>query len=286
MAKHAELDKAKDALNLMRENGTERKDDYREYYKRKRHAYYLELQKPVNKIVVFPSVDAPWYKMGWNSALIYAFDVGIRANKAKDAPKIHSDNDQGELRSRDGVVMIRSIKKMVQRLRDIGIVEYKETEDGLYIFELKKEYSKDELKKFRNFSFEKLEQLTNMAAPKTKALPRLRICIVRLISTVMPKISNLPSAYQNTLGASMANVILDMNQKYFALVNARLPAQECYNAIVVDANSLMGDLMVVGELKLWNPIETVEVGSQIIDLKMCVKNTILKKKVTDGTGQK
>lgn len=68
----------KDTLNEIHDAGAIKTEIYAEYRKRKLHVQLLEAQND-SKIIVFPSVDAPWYKIGWNSALFYAYDIGIRA---------------------------------------------------------------------------------------------------------------------------------------------------------------------------------------------------------------
>ena len=102
-----------------------------------------------DKIIVFPSVDAPWYKIGWNSALFYAYDIGLIVCKKKSWPVIRRDTDL-DTRFPDGIVFVKNIEKFIERLKIANIDKYELTGDGLYIFHLNKEYTKSDIKEFKN----------------------------------------------------------------------------------------------------------------------------------------
>ena len=268
----------KDAINEIHERGAMNTELYAEYNKRKLHVQLLETQND-NRLVVFPSVDAPWYKMGWNSALFYAYDVGIRANAKNSQPVMRHDTDHAT-RSREGIVFIRDINKLIGKLAKIGINKYEVMKDGIYIFDLGKTYSKAEIKSFKNTYHRKNEELFNMAATK-KVYPELRGLIVKTISMVFPKCKNLVSFYQNTIGAEMVNATMEMNAAYFDFVNKRVNSRDAFVTIVGAANKILSDLTILSEIGLWSPIELMEVGGVMIDMKTCVARII--KKGTDGS---
>lgn len=272
----------KEALNVMHDASAEKAEAYAKYNKRKLHAQLLETQND-STIIVFPSVDAPWYKIGWTSALIYAYDVGIRACPKNSQPVIRKDTDQAA-RSKDGIVFVRDIEKMIKRMADIGYTSYEETRDGLYIFDLKKTYTKAELKAFRNTAIRKNEELFNMVTAK-RVYPELRGLIVKSASMMLPKCKNLHSFYQSTLGQRMVTAVLEMNAAYFDLANKRVEAKDAFVTIVKNANLVLADLTVVSEVKLWSPIELMEVGGLMVDIKMCVARIIKKGKDRAGDGR-
>lgn len=269
----------KDTINAIHDKGASNAKVYAEYRKRKLHAQFLEAQND-SKIIVFPSVDAPWYKIGWVSALIYAYDVGIRACPKNSRPVIRQDTDQSA-RSRDGIVFVRDIEKMIRRLKDIGIDKYELTKDGLYIFDLEKTYTKAELKEFRNTYYRKNEELFNMVAKK-RVYPELRGLIVKALSMALPKSRNLPAFYQNTIGVRITNAMLEMNQAYFDLVNKRVSIKDAFVEIIKCTNLILADLTVLSEIGMWSPIELMEIGGIMIDIKMCVARIMKKGKDNEG----
>lgn len=262
-------------LNKIHDASAARAEAYAKYHKRKLHAQLLETQND-SQIIVFPSVDEPWYKIGWISALVYAYDVGIRACNKNSRPVIRKDTDH-LAKSKDGIVFVRDIKKLIQNLADIGISSYELTKDGLYIFDLGKTYTKSELRDFRNTYCRKNEELFNMAAKK-KVYPELRGMIVKAVGITLPKSKNLPAFYQNTLGIRIVNAVLEINQAYFDFVNKRVEAKEAFVTMVKNTNLVLADLTVLSEIKVWSPIELMEIGGAMVDIKMCVARIIEKGK--------
>ena len=263
----------KQAINEIREKGIRNADDYAVYRKRKLHAQYLE-QSNVNKIVVFPSVDPPWYKVGWNSALFYAYDIGMIVCKKKNWPVIRKDTDL-ETRSPEGIVFIKDIDKLVERLKTANIDKYEVTDDGLYIFQLKKEYTKSDIKEFKNTYHRKNSELFDMIA-RAKPHPELRGLIVQAMKAIFPKTKKLPGVYANSVGLEMNNSMIKMNRAYFDFANKRTTSKECFIEIVRAANNILADLAIISENDMWNPIEFIEVGGIMVDIKATVAR-IMKK---------
>ena len=269
----------KAGLNEMHAKSRSMADARVEYTRRKAHAQLLE-QTNDSKIIVFKSIDEPWHKIGWNSVLIYAYDVALRACKKKDLPTIRKDTDH-ELRSRDGIIFLRSLEKFARRLRDIGLVDCEELPDGIYIFDVKRTYSKSDLKSFRNTKYQKGDELFAMGADK-KVYPELRGLIVKANATVMPKCKKIGSFYQITIGKRIADAVAEMNYAYFDLANGRGGKKAQLVRIVENTNVILADLTMLQELDLWNPIELVEVGGIMVDIKVSIRRLVKK---DAGTGQ-
>ena len=248
------------------------------YAKRKAHVMLLE-EFNDDSIIVFKSIDEPWHKIGWNSALIYAYDVAIRACKKKDLPTIRKDTDH-EVRSPDGIIFLRSLKKFINRLRDIGIMDYEEMPDGIYIFKVKKKYTKTEIKEFRNLKYQSGDELLSMSAEK-RVYPELRGLIVKATATILPKCKKIHNFYQMTLGKHVADAISDMNYAYFDLANRRGEKKDHLVRIVESANLVLADLTMLQELGLWHPIEMVEAGSLMVDIKASIRR-LTKKEEAGG----
>ncbi|MBQ2695550.1 hypothetical protein IJG04_02875 [Candidatus Saccharibacteria bacterium] len=261
----------KKVLNMMHETSVRRTDARAEYAKRKAHVALLEAMND-SAIIVFKSIDEPWYKIGWNSALIYAYDVAIRACNKKELPTIRKDTDH-ETRSRDGIVFVRDFKKFAARLQAIGISDCKELNDGICIFDVKKKYTKTELKEFKNTAYRKGDELFALAAKK-KVYPELRGIIVKIIGTVLPKCKKMHTFYQMTNGVRIADAVKIMNDAYFEMANSRGEKKEHLINIVKSANVILNELTMIQELEVWSPLEVVEVGGLMIDLKASVERII------------
>ena len=248
------------------------------YAKRKAHVMLLE-EFNDDSIIVFKSIDEPWHKIGWKSALIYAYDVAIRACKKRDLPTIRKDTDH-EVRSPDGIIFIRSFKKFIDRLRNIGINDYEELPDGIYIFKVKKKYTKTEIKEFRNIKYQTGDELFSLTAEK-RVYPELRGLIVKAAATILPKCKKIHSFYQMTLGKHIAEAICDMNYAYFDLANRRGEKKDHLVRIVESANTILANLTMLQELELWHPIEMVEAGSLMVDIKASIRR-LTKKEESGG----
>lgn len=270
----------KETINQIHEKSVRNADDYAVYRKRKLHAQFLETTNN-DKIVVFPSVDAPWYKIGWNSALFYAYDIGLIVCKKKSWPVVRKDTDM-ETRSPEGIVFVKDIDKLVKRLKIANITKYEVTKDGLYIFELNKEYTKSEIKEFKNTYHRKNDELFDMIAI-AKPNPELRGLIVQAIKTIFPKCKKMPALYANSVGIEMINAVIRMNRAYFDLANKRITSKTCFIEIVKAANDVLADLTIISENDMWSPIEFIEVGGIMADIKMAVARIIKKAERNVGT---
>ena len=270
---HMSLDEAKNLLAKKQKESEKKRDKYAVYTKVKAHATLMEEMND-DKIIVFPSVDAPWYKIGGKSALFYAYDVAIRACAKKSLPAVKPDTDNMH-RFRDGVVFIKDIDKMIARLAKIGITEHEVLKDGIYVFQLPHAYSDAEIKGFRETKYRKGDELNDMVAAK-RVYPEMRGIINRLIKTVFPKSKKLPGLYQECLGIPMLKALTDMNFAYFELANGRGELKEHFKTIVMGCNDILATLIMISEIDAWSPVDLIQVGELATDLKMAVMKAIKK----------
>lgn len=265
----------KQMMEEYHEESVKNEEKYEIYHQRKSHAMLLE-QTNTSSIIVFPSVDPPWYKIGWNSALIYAYDVAMRACKKKDLPTIRQDTDH-DLRSRDGIIFVRNLKSFIRRLSEIGLNKYEVLEDGIYVFDVNHEYTKGELKELRNIKYRSGEELFGMTAEK-KIYPELRGLMTKAMSIIMPKMNNLPTLYCDTVGAEMAEAIMKMNHVYFEVANERVSKHNSHVLIVASANTVLEDLHILQEAEVLSPVAVVEIGKVMVDIKAAVRRIMEKEK--------
>lgn len=255
--------------NVMRKPNEERM----RYQKCKAHAMLMETAN-YDKIIVFPSIDAPWYKIGGNSVLFYAYDIAPATFKNKELPTVRPDTDNG-IRSDDGIVFVRNIEALIKRLEKAEITKYEVLDDGIYVFQLAREYTKTEVKGLRQIRYQKGNELEDMAVPK-RVYPELRGEIVKAIRMVMPKAKKMDEFYRNTMGMSIAGAVLEMNRVYLELANGRMKFADALTKIVENANVVLEMLVVIKEVDAWNPVTLVEVGSLMVDIKVAVKKIINK----------
>ena len=260
----------KEGLNAMHERSVNAREARAAYTKRKAHVALME-ELNDDKIIVFESIDAPWHKIGWKSALIYAYDVAERVCQKKELPTIRRDTDHN-LRSDDGIVFVRSMENFIARMEKAGI-KYEYLDDGIYVFQLEKKYNKQDIKGLRNIKYSTGDELFAMTVPK-KVYPELRGLIVKAEKTVLPKCKKMPGFYREMLGSKMADSIMEMNYCYFDMANGRGDKQKYLIKIVEEANAVLAILTLIQELEIWNPIEIVASGSVMIDIKMSVKRIV------------
>ena len=272
------LDEAKQLLEEKQARGEEKKEQYQIYNKTKAHATLLEYQNN-NKIIVFPSVDAPWYKMGGRSALFYAYDIAYRACGKKDLPAVRHDTDHAH-RFTDGIVFIKDINVLIKRLGDIGIVKYRVLKDGIYVFYLNKEYSDAEIKGFKETKYRKGEELYNMVAVK-RVYPEIHGIIAKLVQMVFPKSKKLPTFYQNSIGIWITEAVKEINKAYFEITNSRGEIKEHFKVIVEKCNEILVYLTMIKEIDAWSPLELIQVGGMVVDLKSAIKRLATKKSTAE-----
>lgn len=271
----------KKELDKRSENIWTKKEAYAAYDKRKAHARLLEAAND-SRIIVFASVDKPWYKIGWNSALFYAYDVAIRACSKKDLPTVRVDTDLDvSMRSKDGIIFLRNLENFIKRLEKIGITKYEKLNDDIYVFELKRKYTNTEIKGFRKIAYKSGEELFSMVAKKT-AYPELKTLITKAISTTLPKMDRLSSFYASAMGARVFEAIDTMNQSYFEMTNGWKDKNESLTKIVEAANTILGELVILNELKVVNIISLMDIGKVMVDIKMAVQRIMKSGEKTDG----
>lgn len=277
---HMSLDEAKKLLDERQKESEKRREKYSNYTKVKAHATLME-ESNDDKIIVFPSVDAPWYKIGGRSALFYAYDVAIRACAKKSLPAVRHDTDNVH-RFKDGIVFIKDIDKLVERLAKIGITEHEVLKDGIYIFPLPQAYTKDQIKAFRETKYRKGSELNDMVAAK-RVYPEMRGIITGLIRTILPKSKKLPSLYQECLGAPMVAALSNINSAYFELANGRGELKEHFKNIVTECNKILATLTIISEVEAWSPVDLIHAGALVTDLKMSVMKAIKKNEKSGKT---
>lgn len=261
----------KGELNKVHERSAKNKSAREAYTKRKAHVALLE-EVNDDSIIVFESIDEPWHKIGWKSALIYAYDIAPRACTKKELPTIRKDTDH-EVRSKDGIVFVRSLNKFIDRIQRLELGRYEKLEDGIYIFKVDRKYEPKDFKAFRNLKHKSGDELFAMGAAK-KVYPELRGLIVKAEKAVFPKSAKMHVFYRDTLGREIVNRIRDMNVSYFELANGRGSKKEHLIKIVEDVNRILADLTIIQELEILNPLESVEIGSIMVDIKMSVRRVI------------
>lgn len=257
-----------------------------EYRKKKAHAMLLE-EDNYDSIIVFPSKEAPWYKIGGKSALIYAYDVAPRVCKKSELPQIRPDTDKNMPKSADGILSIRNIKLLIERLAKDGIKEFEIFDDGIYKFKIGRAFSKEEIKGLRAIKYQKGHELDSMAMTK-EVYQDLRYEIAVSTRMILPKCKKMDRFYQDALGREMVEKILEMNDEYLEIANGRGEEIKHFAVIVGNANFVLSRLMAIREIEAWNPITTTEIGAQMVKVKLEVRKAMDKKKKerVKGNGEK
>lgn len=235
------------------------------YRKIKRQVKTME-EGNKSRVIVFPSLkgEGEWYKMINFSALYYAYRLADRMGRTVN---LRNDNDR---HSRGFyVASISGIDKFRQQFEDLEHPEVEITEDGVYIFTLKKPLSDDEVGRLRNIEETRRERTHNILKPKAMA-PATYQAILMLVRQLLPRIRKLEKQYYLVVGEKMASDILGLMSVYFAYSDGALDKKTAGLRLIAYVDNLLAGVAIMAEIQIWKYDVACSIGENANNLKQII----------------
>lgn len=230
----------------------------------KERAYNLELENN-DSIIVFPAADAPWYKMGNFSALVYVFDVGLRMGKK---PKIQIDGDKGSIVF-DWVAFIRDLDLFEKAMAKIGYDNVEDLGDGIKSFSLGRAYKKAEIRKLYSQVENVIENIRIMAKVE-KVYPKVYAQLVKILPVYFSKIKKLSVTAREMFGYRIWENLLKINSIYHLIARGNVSSQSGLKEIIRYIDVIIDSDIVAANVGAWDPQTAVKMTKMMVELKELV----------------
>ena len=240
------------------------KEDRHRYALVKDRAKKLE-QENNDAVILFPAADAPWYKMGNFSALVYVFDLGLRMGKA---PKIQIDNDKGTTIF-DWVAFIHNLEIFKNAMAEIGYKEVEEIGDGIVRFPLGKTYTKSEIKQLYAQVQNVLDDVRKMAKVEI-VYPKVYTQLMKVMTIYYAKVKRMNSVTREMLGLRLWENLLRINAVYHAIARGKISSQSGLNEIGSLLDAIIDADMAAANIGVWDPQTAVKMTKMVVELQELV----------------
>ena len=223
-----------------------------------------------SRVILFPSYSRKgdkleWYKLGELSALYYAYRMADRLGRAARVMK-----DTDKFAQMHAIVSVREIDKLLEQAMRLGEFEsYDETVDGIYILNMKKPLTDEEIGILRRTEAERRERMHNVLKPK-RADAAIYQTILTLDRQLLPRINKLSKGYFTVIGATMARQILALTHIYFKYVNGCIDGTTAKVALIDLTEGLLAGLAILGENEVWGYDVVSSIGENVNMLKKLV----------------
>lgn len=258
---------------------------------REQYAQYRAIKKRAQKfertnhqyLVLFPASDIninkenKFYNMGWNSAIIYCYEIGPRI---KRSPALRHDMDNGnhEDKSHSGVCSIASLEKLTEKLATIGIQRIKmANEDELVFFKLSRRYEASEIREMLKSEQQRLNSLNQLLYAKV-LYPDVHRQILELKRIIPAKVKNMDRIYREIIGIRIIDSLMELVNTYTQMAHGDIDEKLGAERMLLELDIMLGEISVFNELKLWEVSACSRVGAVIIGLHQLLKGRILNKR--------
>ncbi len=237
-----------------------------QYRKIKRRAKELERGNQ-SKVIVFPSKGAvgEWYKVGDISALYYAYRLADRMGRSA---KVVKDNDH--FSKMIHICTLVNMPKFIEQFKLLEGMEPEITEEGIYIFPMKRALSEDEVGMLRRTEETRRERLHNVLRPKAMS-PEAYQAILMVARQIVPKARKLDGLYAQAIGSRMIKHIEQMMQVYFMYTDGLGTKWESGAELMRLCNALIADVAMLSENRVWDFVVATPIGENINAIKNLVK---------------
>ena len=224
-----------------------------------------------SRIILFPSYSRKsdkleWYKMGEFSALYYVHRMASRMGRTA---KIMKDTDRfGKM---SAIVSIRNVEKFLEDAMKLNEVKgYEETVDGMYIIELKRPLTDDEVGVLRKTERIQIDMMHNVLRPK-KASPGVYQAIMMLARQVLPRANRLEGGYKTTAGLGLIDMMCELTQVYFEYAERLIDVDEARTKMLELTIRLRAMVVLLGEVHKMGYDVATSIGENIAKLTELVK---------------
>ncbi len=236
----------------------------------KDRAHTLE-QENNDSIIVFPAADAPWYKMGNFSALVYVFEIGLRMGKT---PKIQVDRDKGATMF-DWVAFIRSYDSFQESMAKLGYTDIEDLGDGIKKFSLGRTYTKAEIRKLYKQVDDILDNIRTLAKVE-KIYPKIYAQLIKIMPIYYSKVKKMDSNTRDLIGTRIWENIFRVDIIYHAIARGKVNSQTGLKEIIKYLDMVIDTDMVAANIGIWDPQTAVKMTKMVVELKELVVKEIKK----------
>lgn len=236
-----------------------------EYRRIKRRAKEMEKGNR-DRIIVVPSIKTNngFYKVFDFSALYYVYRLADRMGRGA---RLLNDNDKhSKMLYAASLVNIDKFIDQFKRFED-GRVDL--TEDGIYIFTLKKPLTDTEVTQLRLIEETRREKLHNILKPK-KMDPAVFQGILMVVRQVAPRVKKLDKHDYYALGEEMLRNLNTLLTVYFDYANGILDKNETGKRLIMLVDSLFASLAILSEERVWEYSTAAMIGENINEVRRLV----------------
>lgn len=261
------------------ENSPSAKEAKKLYRKMKRFVLGLEKNNR-QKIILVPSFDkngvSDFYKLFDFSALYYAHRLADRMGRQA---RVMNDNDR--YLKADYVVSLVGVGKFIQQIKEIEGPTIQKTEEGIYILNLKKPLSDDELGELYNIENTRRERLHNVLRPKAMD-PAVFQGILTVMRQIAPRVRKLEKRYYYAVGDDMLKSLDQMMACYFDFTKGVLTREVAGAQIMRYLDVVSAGLIILTELNVWDVLAATMAGENLLELERAVMKSFNIKTTKDG----
>lgn len=252
--------KKEDGDELTKEENRKLRDVYR---KMKRFAKDLEANNN-QRIIVVPSLlgDAKFYKVFEFSALYYVYRL---ADRMERSARMVPDTDHF-VRMRYTASLV-DIEKFIEQMERLENARYEVTEEGIYIFTLKKPLSDEEIGQLKMIEEQRKDKFHNVMRPKNID-PATYNQIMIAIRQIAPKARKLEKHYYYGVGEDMLKDLKRLLAGYLGYANGIIAKDEMVKTMIGATDGLFAGLAILTETNVWDYATAAMIGENINEIRV------------------
>ncbi len=217
------------------------------------------------RIIVMPAITSPnFYKVFDFSALYYVYRLADRMGRS--ARLMHDSDRNSKMLHSASLVKIDKFLEQMERLENLTP---EMTEDGIYIFTLKKELTDEELVQLRTIEETRRTSLHNILKPK-KMNPAVFQEILMTIRMVGPRVKKLERHEYYAIGEEMLVDLKNLLRVYYDYAEGELDVAQARSQIVKLVDDLCAGLTVLSELRIWDYGAATTIGEAINEVRRLI----------------
>ncbi len=236
-----------------------------EYRRIKRHV--KEMEKGNNgRVIVVPSIKSNdgFYKVFDFSALYYVYRLADRMGRSA---KLMNDNDRYSKMIHAASLV--NIDKFIEQFKRLENPRVDITEDGIYIFTLKKPLTDTEVAQLRLIEETRRDKLHNILKPKNMD-PAVFQAILMVVRQVAPKVKKLERHDYYAIGEEMLHNLNLLLTVYFDYTNGVMKKDEAGKQLIMLVDSLFASLAILSEERVWDYSASAMIGENINEVRRLV----------------
>lgn len=251
----------------------------REAYKKRKYDV-MKLEKNNQRyIIMFKSTTAGqknsnrkeiWWKMGWNSLLIYVYVV---AKRIKARPKVYPDVDYCGIKSRTGVVSIndRYIKSTVKKFGELGVkLDAEKSNAEMLVFDMGYDIAKEDLKRYETADEAAKKQLNSLITV-TVAYPDIEMRLVMVMNKLKTVVHRMDGANRDVFGAEPMKMIIGAVDTYRMITWGGRSKEDGLREIGTTCVRLMSKINIIARADLADLDSCVTIGSTLAETHRLVR---------------